>query len=171
GMRNSRMGHGSTGAQSIITGMDAGPPPLNKALSSAPPLTIAGALAGATSQLLRGADAASAALDAQLLLAAVLSLPRGALLARDSEVLRPEQAAALEKLVVRRAHGEPLAYITGCKEFWSMQLKVTPDVLVPRPETELLVERALALVPSIDARVADLGTGSGAIALALASER
>lgn len=139
-------------------------------LTAAPP-TIAAALAGATAQLQRGADPASSGLDAQLLLAAVLSLPRSALLARDSEALRPEQATAFERLVARRARGEPLAYITGRREFWSLHLEVTPDVLVPRPETELLVERSLALVSLIDARVADLGTGSGAIALALASER
>jgi release factor glutamine methyltransferase len=110
-------------------------------------------------------------LDAQLLLAAALSLPRSALLAHDADVLEPRQASALDTLLARRARGEPLAYIIGRKEFWSLQLRVTPDVLVPRPETELLVERALHLLPAQDASVADLGTGSGAIALALASER
>ena len=134
-------------------------------------MTIASALARATAQLQREGDATSAALDAQLLLAAALSLPRSALLARDADILRPAHAAALDKLLLRRARGEPLAYITGRKEFWSLSLRVTPEVLVPRPETELLVERALALLPARGARVADLGTGSGAIALALASER
>ncbi len=74
-------------------------------------------------------------------------------------------------LIERRAAGEPLAYILGHKEFWSLSLKVGPEVLVPRPETELLVERALALHSATLGRVADLGTGSGAIALALAAER
>jgi len=73
--------------------------------------------------------------------------------------------------VERRVQGEPVAYLTGRREFWSLELRVTPAVLVPRPETELLVERALALAPPGAARVADLGTGSGAIALALARER
>ena len=144
---------------------------MNRTSSSAPPLTIANALVRATAQLQREGDAASAMLDAQLLLAHALSLPRSALLARDADRLQPGHAAALEQLLLRRARGEPLAYITGRKEFWSLSLRVTPDVLVPRPETELLVERALELQPAHEARVADLGTGSGAIALALASER
>ena len=146
--------------------MDAGQSPL-----TTEPFTIAAVLARATAQLRRHATAASAALDAQLLLAHALAQPRSSLLARDADVLRPDQSAAFDKLVSRRAAGEPLAYITGRKEFWSLPLHVTPDVLVPRPETELLVERALALLPAAEGRVADLGTGSGAIALALASER
>jgi release factor glutamine methyltransferase len=75
------------------------------------------------------------------------------------------------ELIERRAAGEPLAYLLGVKEFWSLSLGVSPAVLVPRPETELLVERALALHPRPYGRVADLGTGSGAIALAVAVER
>ena len=67
--------------------------------------------------------------------------------------------------------GEPVAYITGSREFWSLKLRVTEDVLIPRPETELLVETALNLVASTGIRTIDLGTGSGAIALALARER
>lgn len=119
-----------------------------------------------------GAEAAgSAALEAQLLLAHTLSRPRSALLAHDEDLLHPEQAAAFERSIARRARGEPLAYITGRKAFWTLELRVTPDVLVPRPETELLVERCLALLPALPAQVADLGTGSGAVALALASER
>jgi len=113
----------------------------------------------------------SAALDAQLLLAHVLARSRAALLAHDAEPLQPEQGATFDALIARRARGEPLAYITGRKAFWTLELQVTPAVLVPRPETELLVERCLALVPAAEAEVVDLGTGSGAIALALASER
>ena len=74
-------------------------------------------------------------------------------------------------LIERRATGEPLAYVIGRKDFWSLQLTVTPAVLVPRPETELLVERALAVLPEKFGRAVDLGTGSGAIALSLATER
>src|SRR5205807_2605427 len=75
------------------------------------------------------------------------------------------------RLLARHAAGEPVAYLTGYRHFWSLRLAVTPAVLIPRPETELLVERALALHPATEGRVADLGTGSGALALALASER
>src|SRR5205823_14904666 len=75
------------------------------------------------------------------------------------------------RLLARRVAGEPLAYLTGSRDFWSLTLKVTPAVLIPRPETELLVERALALRTAAAGRVADLGTGCGAVALALASER
>ena len=80
-------------------------------------------------------------------------------------------AARFLALIERRAAGEPVAYILGRKDFWTLELTVSPAVLVPRPETELLVERALALHPGDEAKVADLGTGSGAIALALASAR
>jgi release factor glutamine methyltransferase len=110
-------------------------------------------------------------LDAGILLAFALNLPRVRLKSHPEE---PRTAADLEHyrtLIERRAQGEPLAYITGRREFWTLDLRVTRDVLVPRPETELLVERALALGPATAARVADLGTGSGAIALALAAER
>jgi release factor glutamine methyltransferase len=81
-------------------------------------------------------------------------------------------ASAYAELIAQRAHGVPIAYLTGWREFWSLPLKVSPAVLVPRPETELLVEHALALLPP-DAvcSVLDLGTGSGAIALSLAHER
>ena len=115
--------------------------------------------------------------EAQRLLAAVLGRTRGWLLANEQYALAPDARARYAAWVARRARGEPLAYITGEKEFWSLPLRVTPDVLVPRPETELLVERALALLPALPAggspppQVADLGTGSGAIALALAHER
>jgi len=133
------------------------------------------ALAQALQRLKAGGapeGAASAELDAGLLLAHVLGSTRAQLIAHAERTI---DAAALERfraLIERRARGEPLAYLTGYREFWSLRLSVSPAVLVPRPETELLVERALVLNPAArTARVADLGTGCGAIALALASER
>lgn len=110
-------------------------------------------------------------LDAQLLLAHVMDVPRARLRSHPQELAEATVAGAYRALLERRAAGEPVAYLTGAKDFWTLRLKVTPGVLIPRPETELLVERALALWPAEHARVADLGTGSGAIALALARER
>jgi release factor glutamine methyltransferase len=114
---------------------------------------------------------ASARLEAQLLLAHVLAVPRAHLASHPEATVDAAQAALYRRLLERRAAGEPLAYLTGRREFWSLDLAVTPAVLIPRPETELLVERALALGPPGAARAADLGTGSGAIAVALARER
>lgn len=112
------------------------------------------------------------AADAEILLAHVLGQPRGWLIAHGEAVLSPGQAAAFDRLLERREAGEPVAYLTGTRGFWTLELAVTPATLVPRPETELLVEQALAKIPADVAwRLADLGTGCGAIALALASER
>lgn len=102
----------------------------------------------------------------------VTGLTRTALITRAHDPLAAAHEQQLEQLLDRRARGEPVAYLTGRREFWSLELTVTPDVLIPRPETELLVEQALARIP-LDAAwtIADLGTGSGAVALALARER
>ena len=115
--------------------------------------------------------AATPGLDAELLLAHVLGVSRTRLRSHGEEVPAADAAARFAGLIARRVAGEPVAYILGRKDFWTLALTVSPAVLVPRPETELLVERALTLHPGADARVADLGTGSGAIALALASAR
>jgi release factor glutamine methyltransferase len=110
--------------------------------------------------------------DAELLLAHVLGKSRSWLYAHGEDVLADADVARYTTLFERRIAGEPLAYLTGRKGFWRFELQVTPDTLIPRPETELLVELALAHLPrDRPVRIADLGTGSGAIALALAYER
>jgi release factor glutamine methyltransferase len=139
-------------------------------------LTVAALLAEGAGQLRvspAGTDpaATTADLDAQLLLAHVLAVPRARLKSHSEDLSDPARTQHYRHLLARRAAGEPLAYLTGRREFWSLSLEVTPAVLIPRPETELLVERALALRTATDGRVADLGTGCGAVALALASER
>jgi release factor glutamine methyltransferase len=130
--------------------------------------TVAAILARAIARL---QPSGSAHLDAQLLLGFSLRRPRSWLLAEGAAPVAAAARADFEQLLARRAQGEPLAYLLGRREFWSLDLQVTPAVLVPRPETELVVERALALLGESAADVADLGTGSGAIALALAHER
>jgi len=110
-------------------------------------------------------------LDAEVLLAALTRLTRARLVAFPENTVDPVAAAMFRVGIDRLQAGEPLAYITGTREFWSMPLVVSPAVLVPRPETELLVELALARLDAAPRQVADLGTGSGAIALALARER
>jgi release factor glutamine methyltransferase len=110
--------------------------------------------------------------DAEVLLGHVLNKPRSWLIAHAGDALSEEHASAYSALVERRKKGEPVAYITGQRGFWSLDLEVTPATLIPRPETELLVELALERLPlNKSARALDLGTGSGAIALAIATER
>jgi release factor glutamine methyltransferase len=106
-------------------------------------------------------------IEAQVLAAHVLHLPRAALLAEPDRVVPADDARRIERLFLRRRAGEPVAYLTGEREFYGLPLKITPDVLIPRPETELLVDLALDLAPA-GGRLLDLGTGSGAIAVALA---
>jgi len=113
----------------------------------------------------------SARLDARILLARAMRISREQLIAADRQP-SAEEAAAFQAMIDRRAAREPLAYITGRKEFWSLDLKVGPGVLVPRPDTETLVETALSLFPDRSAplAIADLGTGSGAILIAALKE-
>lgn len=111
-------------------------------------------------------------IDAEILLLHVLGKPRSWLIAHADDVLEMDVHTAYVSLVDRRVGGEPVAYIIGRRGFWSFELEVTPATLIPRPETELLVELALERLPhEVACDVADLGTGSGAIALAMAHER
>lgn len=133
-------------------------------------IRVAGVLAALRGRL--GAASPTPTLDAEVLVAHVLGASRSAIAAEPERPLAPEEMLALESLVRRRLEGEPVAYLMGWREFWSLELEVTPDVLVPRPETELVVERALAAIASRERpSVLDLGTGSGAIASAIARER
>jgi release factor glutamine methyltransferase len=131
--------------------------------------TISDALHTAT--LLLARTSASARLDAELLLEYVTGLSRTDFRAAPERALPAAAGWSFQQLLRRRLQGEPVAYIRGQQEFWSLLLEVSPAVLIPRPETELVVERALALLRPDAKEMADLGTGSGAIALAVASER
>ncbi|HUO80182.1 MAG TPA: peptide chain release factor N(5)-glutamine methyltransferase [Steroidobacteraceae bacterium] len=131
---------------------------------------IGAALALAARRL--AAASGSPRLDAELLLAAVLGVDRGRLGALGDRPLGAAEAGAFEALLARRERGESVAYLLGRREFWTLTLEVGPGVLVPRPETELIVEIALAALAGRPApAVLDLGTGSGAIGLAIARER
>ncbi len=120
----------------------------------------------------RFSDSDSAALDADCLLCAVLSCTRTYLRTWPEQELTPEQVEQAEQLAARREQGEPVAYILGVREFWSLPLQVSPATLIPRPDTEALVEWALTLLSDKGQgqKALDLGTGTGAIALALKSE-
>lgn len=122
--------------------------------------------------LLRQAAASIERVDAELLLAHALGRSRAWLFAHAGDAVDADAAARFLDLVARRGAGEPVAYLVGAQGFWTLALEVGPATLIPRPETELLVELALArIAPDAVARMADLGTGSGAIALAIAKER
>lgn len=113
----------------------------------------------------------SAKRDAEILLGFVTGRARTYLLAFGETLLTAEQAEQLAVLLARRERGEPVAYLVGEREFWSLPLSVSPATLIPRPDTECLVELALERLPAMPCAILDLGTGTGAIALALASER
>lgn len=131
--------------------------------------TVETAIHSATLLLQGSTD--SAKLDAQVLLLEVLKQPRSYLFSWPEKQLTEQQQALFDSYCQRRLNGEPVAHITGTREFWSLPLQVNATTLIPRPDTETLVETALKLPLCQDANVLDLGTGTGAIALALASEK
>lgn len=133
-----------------------------------PPVSIGGALLEAA-KALPGSDTAQ--IDSRILLKQVLQTDDGGLIARANDALSADDAARFASLIARRAQGEPVAYITGVKEFWSLEFKVTRDVLIPRDDSGALIEAALKRRSRQEPlRIADLGTGSGCLLCALLSE-
>ena len=133
-------------------------------------ITVREALTRATDQLSMHPELRPTALpDAALLLLHTLGVDRAALIAHPERPLDREQQAAYQRLLERRLRFEPMQYILGTQDFFGLPLRVTPAVLIPRPETELLVEAVLARVVAAKPRIVDVGTGSGAIAIALAN--
>ena len=133
--------------------------------------TVKTALSAAQADLAAVTDS-NPRLDAEILLAFVLGRDRTWLYTRSDRRLTPGETAAYRTLITRRRAGIPIAHLVGEREFWSLRLRVTPDTLIPRPDTETLVEQALELIVEDElADILDLGTGSGAIALALGHER
>lgn len=130
-------------------------------------MTIAQAMEWAKRQLVSGE---SPNIDARVLLSHVLDCNNTWLMTYPEQQLTSNQQTAFEECIARRELGEPVSYITGTQDFWTLSLKVNEHTLIPRPETELLVETALELVKDASSNILDLGTGTGAIALALASE-
>jgi release factor glutamine methyltransferase len=133
-------------------------------------MTITSALNWASTQF---SPVDTAQLDAEILLAYALQKNRSHLYAWPAKILEPEEEKHFTTLVSRKLQGEPVAYITGTKEFWSLNFTVTPDTLIPRPETELLVELTLEKFKTNlePLTIADLGTGCGAIAISIAHEK
>jgi release factor glutamine methyltransferase len=137
-------------------------------------MTIAALLAEAAQRIAtaRGLELREARLEARVLLAHALDVDHAWLIGHDRDIPTPIQQLHIAALIKRRAQGEPVAYIQGEREFYGRRFKVTPDVLIPRPDTELLVDAALEKLPKDrPARILDLGTGSGCIAISLALER
>jgi len=133
-------------------------------------MNVKQAVESATAQLLQCSDSAN--LDARIIACLACGIEQTTLITQPELLLNPEQQKSFDAYLSRRVKGEPIAYLTGTKEFWSLNFKVNKHVLIPRPETELLVELALELVSKIESpRILDLGTGSGAIAVAIAKER
>ncbi len=133
-------------------------------------IDIQSTLNAATKQLTTISDSAS--LDAEVLLCHTIKKPRSHLRAWSEKVLSSNQHKLFQQFLDQRIQGVPIAYITGNKEFWSREFKVTPDVLIPRPDTELLIDLSLSLIKNrSNAQLIDLGTGSGIIAITLAAER
>lgn len=136
------------------------------------PTTIAETLRQA-SERLRAASVPNDLMDAQTLLAAAMGCDRTYLIVNFRQAVAPEARAAFESMISRRASGEPLQYITGHQEFFGLDFVVTPDVLIPRPETEIIVEEAVRIAQEerlVSPLIVDAGTGSGCIAVALARE-
>lgn len=137
-------------------------------------VSIASLLAEATQRLAStlALEPREARIEARVLLAHALNVDHAWLIGHDRDSLTPAQQSRIECLISRRAIGEPVAYIQGEREFFGRRFRVTPDVLIPRPETELLVDAALEYLPRDQpVRILDLGTGSGCIAISLALER
>lgn len=131
---------------------------------------IQSAITEATRILAESSD--SPELDAEILLCLILEKNRSYLRSWPKKQLHAQQRLQYKTLLKKRQQGTPIAYITGQREFWSREFKVSPDVLIPRPDTELLIELALPLIPKDKScKLIDLGTGSGAIAVTLATER
>jgi release factor glutamine methyltransferase len=127
------------------------------------------ARAAATTRLRSAPDPGTAALDADVLLAHVLGVGKEALFAHPERALSEPEAARFQELIDRRSRGEPVAYLRGFKEFYGLRFRVDPRVLIPRPETEVLVDAARELIAGRAVTVVDVGTGSGAIAIAIAA--
>ncbi len=135
-------------------------------------MTIEAALHAAQTSLAEHINSSEAKLEAQLLLQNLLKVNRAWLISHQNDALEANIHAAYRDLINRRANGEPIAYILGMREFYGLSLKVTSTTLIPRPDTETLVDAALAKIPlEKNSNICDLGTGTGAIALAIAKHR